>query len=195
MKLWLVRHGITTWNLEKRIQGRIDIPLCEAGESALARLSIPSDMGRLRWFSSPLKRALESARWLGIDPVIVEPALLEMHWGDWEGQVLKQLRRQLGDEMRTNEARGLDFRPPGGESPREVQTRLMNWLAQIAAHGEDAGAVAHQGIIRCIYSLATDWNMCGESPVDFAWDAMHGFELDAQGNLKPTYRSVPLSRS
>ena len=118
-----------------------------------------------------------------------------MHWGEWEGEVLKPLRRQLGDSMRDNENRGLDFRPPGGESPREVQVRLKSWLADVAARAEPVGAVAHKGIIRCIYALAFDWDMRGEAPVDFAWDALHLFELAQDGSLLPRYRAVSLSGS
>lgn len=195
MKLLLIRHGATAWNLEKRIQGRIDMPLCEAGEAALRGLSIPSVIHVRRWFTSPLKRARDSAGLLGIEPVEIEPALIEMHWGEWEGQILKPLRRQLGDEMRDNEARGLDFLPPGGESPRQVQARLQAWLAGVAPRGEDVGAVVHKGIIRCVYSLATGWDMRGDSPVDFAWDAIHRFEFDADGIVQPGYRSVPLAKS
>jgi probable phosphoglycerate mutase len=95
--------------------------------------------------------------------------------------------------MRANERRGLDFRPPAGESPREVQARLQPWLIRLAASDRAAGAVVHKGIIRCIYALAFDWDMRGESPVEFAWDAIHSFELDADGSLLARYESIPLS--
>jgi probable phosphoglycerate mutase len=195
VRLYLIRHGATEWNLEKRIQGRIDMPLSDAGKAALAGLSIPSGLGVGRWFSSPLRRARDSARLLGIESVEVEAALIEMSWGEWEGLILKPLRRRLGDEMRDNEARGLDFCPPGGESPRQVQDRLRPWLRGIAAEGGDTGAIVHKGIIRCVYALATGWDMRGDSPVDFAWDALHAFELDRAGKVQPGYRSIPLMRS
>lgn len=195
MKLVLIRHGATAWNLEKRIQGRTDVPLCDQGRQAMQHLSIPPEPGITQWFSSPLVRAMESARLLGINNPLQEPALIEMSWGDWEGEILKPLRRQLGDQMRDNEARGLDFRPPGGESPREVQNRLKYWLKGRAVNDTNLGAVAHKGIIRCIYALATGWDMRGDAPVEFAWDAMHQFELDIDGNLSDHYRSIPLTVS
>ena len=128
-----------------------------------------------------------------LDSVEIEPALIEMSWGEWEGEILKPLRRRLGDEMRDNEARGLDFCPPGGESPRQVQARLQPWIRAVAAENENVGAVVHKGIIRCVYALANDWDMRGDSPVDFAWDAMHEFTLDSGGVLQPGYRSIPLT--
>ena len=192
MRLVLIRHGATEWNLNKRIQGHTDIPLSDRGRKALLGLSLPTDLDITRWYSSPLIRAVDSAQLLDIKAPRIEPALIEMNWGDWEGEILKPLRRRLGDEMRHNEARGLDFRPPGGESPREVQQRLQPWLNKIAEDGIDVGAVVHKGIIRCIYAMATGWDMRGESPVDFAWDALHLFQLDAAGNPDGSYRSIPL---
>ena len=195
MKLALVRHAITAWNLEKRVQGRIDQPLDEAGRQQFRSLAIPPHYRSFRWYCSPLCRATESAQLLGLADVTLETALLEMHWGDWEGEILKPLRKRLGDVMRDNESRGLDFRPPGGESPRDVQTRLQPWLQDIATIGEDTAAVVHKGIIRCIYALACNWDMRGESPVDFAWDAIHQFELSADGELQNTYEMIPLDKA
>lgn len=97
--------------------------------------------------------------------------------------------------MRNNESRGLDFCPPGGESPRQVQARLQTWLQRIASSEQDTAAVVHKGIIRCIYALAFDWDMRGESPVDFAWDALHLFELSADGKLLDSYQSIPLIKT
>lgn len=192
MKLALLRHAVTEWNLEKRVQGRIDKPLSEFGRQQFEQLSLPPEILAYRWFCSPLRRAIETAELLNLAAVEIDPALIEMSWGDWEGEILKPLRKRLGDEMRNNESRGLDFRPPNGESPRQVQTRLQSWLRKIASAEQDAAAVVHKGIIRCIYALACDWDMCGESPVDFAWDALHQFELSADGKLLNSYQSIPL---
>ena len=192
MKLALLRHGVTDWNLEKRVQGQIDRPLSQLGRQQLAGLALPPSLDAYRWYCSPLRRARQTAELLGLKDVLLEPALIEMNWGDWEGQILKPLRKKLGDSMRDNESRGLDFRPPGGESPRQVQSRLRPWLCQVAASERDSAAVVHKGIIRCIYALASGWDMRGESPVDFAWDAIHQFELTPDGELLDSYRPIPL---
>ena len=195
MKLALVRHAITGWNLEKRVQGRVDQPLSDIGRQQFAALAIPAAYRDYRWYCSPLRRATESARLLGLKDFTLDSALIEMHWGDWEGEILKPLRQRLGDEMRDNESRGLDFRPPGGESPRDVRLRLQPWLRDVARAGQDIAAVVHKGIIRCIYALACDWDMRGESPVDFAWDALHQFEMSAEGELLNIYESIPLEKT
>jgi probable phosphoglycerate mutase len=54
--------------------------------------------------------------------------------------------------MTQNEAAGLDFRPPGGESPRDVQERLKPYLASLAG---PTIAVTHKGVLRALYALAT----------------------------------------
>lgn len=193
MKLVLLRHGITDWNLEKRVQGRIDRPLCQIGRDQLMKVALPPEIRAYRWYCSPLLRARQTAELLGLSDFVLEQALVEMHWGEWEGEILKPLRKKLGDVMRDNESRGLDFQPPGGESPRQVLARLQPWFHQIAAAGIDCAAVVHKGIIRCIYAGATGWDMRGESPQNFAWDALHEFEFADDGELLDSYRSVPLN--
>ena len=81
---------------------------------------------------------METAVLLGLNPQ-PEPRLIEMAWGAWEGRRLSELRAELGDLMRENEERGLDFRPPDGESPRDVQNRVRPLLAEIAASDEYFG--------------------------------------------------------
>ena len=168
--------------------------LSASGREGLRALVLPPALRARRWYSSPLSRATETAALLGVTDVTIDAALIEMHWGDWEGQILKPLRRRLGDEMRANEARGLDFCPPGGESPRQVQQRLQPWLQGIAANGEDSAAIAHKGIVRCIYAMACGWDMRGDAPVEFAWDAAHQFELDSNARLSNHYEAIPLTR-
>ena len=192
MKLMLMRHGLTGWNAEKRIQGRIDRPLSEVGIAQIQSRVLPDALRQLTWYCSPMLRARQTAELMGIQLPTLEPALTEMNWGDWEGKILKPLRKQLGDPMRENEARGCDFCPPNGESPRQVQARLKPWLAKVGASGEDCAAVVHKGIIRCLYALAFDWDMRGESPIKFDWTQLHEFEIDGEGEPVRYYRSVAL---
>lgn len=193
MKIVLIRHGPTEWNASKRILGRIDNPLSELGVEQVKRRQLPLELRRMAWYTSPLRRARQTAALMGINNPVVEPALIEMHWGDWEGEILKPLRKHLGDEMRHNEARGLDFRPPGGESPGQVQQRIENWLKQLALKREDSAAVSHKGIIRCVYALASGWDMRGESPLKFDWDGGHVFHFNDSGKLVDRYECISFS--
>ena len=103
-----------------------------------------------------------------------------MSWGDWEGRRLEELRADLGEAMRENEARGLDFRPAGGESPREVLARVSQWLSFLS---EPTLAVTHRGVIRVVLAAATGWDMRGAPPAKLDWRAFHLFRVE-QPNVK-----------
>jgi probable phosphoglycerate mutase len=177
-RLALLRHAETAWNAERRIQGHTDVPLCDAGRARLRGTRLPAACRGLRVVTSPLLRCVETAALLGIPEAPREPRLMEMNWGQWQGEVLPELRARLGAAMQENEARGLDFRPPGGESPREVLSRISEWLGELKL---PTLAVTHRGVIRAVLSLATGWDFTGKPPAKLDWTAVHLFEVDAGG--------------
>jgi len=197
--LALIRHGPTQWNEEKRIQGSSDIKLNEAGRERVRQWKLPMELEGFAWVASPLMRARETAEillgnWgdtLNTRSFSADDRLREMHWGDWEGEKLDNLRSELGAPMTENEAQGLDFRPPGGESPRELQERLGLWLAEVSEGGIPTLAIAHHGVIRALYALATGWDMTGKRPVKFHRAAVHFFSLE-DGNLSVEKMNVML---
>lgn len=192
--LALIRHGPTAWNRDRRLQGRADIPLDDAGRAQVRAGGPPAGLAAFDWVSSPLVRARETAALLAGRAVPAAPALAEMDWGEWEGRRLADLRRGLGPQMAANEARGLDFLPPGGESPRMVQARIAPWLEGVAAHGRPLAAVTHRGVIRALYALAVGWDMTGRPPVRLDSNAVHVFRVGPDG--LPTVRALnlPLGR-
>ena len=173
-RLALLRHGATAWTEKGWIQGRHDVPLSEAGCAALRERALPAELRTLRVVTSPLLRCVQTAQLLGFPNAARESRLAEMHWGEWEGRTLVDLRRELGDAMRENEARGLDFRPHGGESPREVLARVRGWLREVEA---PTLAVTHRGVIRVVLAAATGWDMTGKPPAKLDWSAVHLFTL------------------
>jgi hypothetical protein len=92
-----------------------------------------------------------------------------MGWGGFEGRRLAELRDELGADLADNERRGLDFRPPGGESPREVAGRLAAFLRELAGDGRGHHRllVAHKGVLRASLVLSVGWDMLGKPPVRF----------------------------
>jgi probable phosphoglycerate mutase len=176
--LALLRHGETAWSAEGRIQGRSDPPLSDAGREALRGRALPPACRGLRVVTSPLARCVETAALLGAADAPREPRLAEMSWGAWEGRRLAELRAELGAAMRENEARGLDFRPEGGESPREVLARVSQWLSSVT---QPTLAVTHRGVIRATLAAATGWDMRGPPPAKLDWTAFHLFKLDPKG--------------
>jgi broad specificity phosphatase PhoE len=178
-----LRHGDTAWSAEGRIQGRSDLPLSEAGRRALREWRLPRACDGMRAITSPLARCVETAALLGAAQAERELRLAEMSWGLWEGRRLAELREAFGDEMRANEARGWDFRPPGGESPREVLERLRGWLAEVAGAGRPTLAVTHRGVIRALFAAAAGWDLRGPPPARLDWRAVHLFRLDERATL------------
>jgi probable phosphoglycerate mutase len=187
-RLVLLRHGATDWNAAGRLQGRADISLSEEGRSAFAGRRLPLSYRDRLWFASPLKRAQETAALLGLR-ASTEAALIEMDWGDYEGHTLAELRETHGAAFRANEGRGLDLQPPGGESPRQVQQRLLPWLHRLTA---DAGAVTHKGVIRAMLALAFDWPMLGRSPVRLDWHCLQEFSITEDGRPRLVAANIPL---
>jgi len=196
-RLLLIRHGATAWNEAGRLQGRSDPPLSPAGRAAVEAWVLPPEAQRARWLSSPLVRARQTAEILAARfpqaaPVVEEPRLIETDWGDWEGNTLAALRAELGEAMTDNEARGLDFRPAGGESPRDVQQRLRPLLAELAAAGGITLAVSHKGVIRAVYALASGWDMRAKAPVKLRNGCLHAFTLEPGGQPRVEALNVAL---
>jgi len=190
--LLVIRHGATSWNARGRIQGRADIPLSEIGRAEIARLRLPPAFQGARGFTSPLARARETAKLIGI-PSVLEAALIEMDWGRYEGRTLEEMRNSPG--FAENEGRGLDFKPDGGESPREVQARLLPFLARVAGDPAPAIAVAHRGLIRALYALASGWTMLAKAPDKLDWSRGHVFKLASDGRPSVARLNVPLDGS
>lgn len=181
LPLVLIRHGPTDWNAEGRIQGRSDRRLSAAGRRTVGRWQMPASFSGYRWVTSPLARARETAALLAHPAAVDEAALIEADWGEWEGQRIEDLRASLGEVMTRLEAQGLNFRPPGGESPRDLQVRLRPWLAEMAARRQPCVAVCHKGIIRALTALATGWDMSRPPPEKIRAENAHCFTLSAGG--------------
>jgi 2,3-bisphosphoglycerate-dependent phosphoglycerate mutase len=186
-----IRHGPTEWNETHRLQGLADNPLSEAGLAKVGNWRLPDEFRGWDWVASPLVRAQQTARMLGIE-FRVEPQVREMDWGGWEGRTRDELIAAYGQEFHDRAAKGLDLRPDGGETPREVRTRVAAWIDEVARRGRPAGAVAHQGIIRAALSLATGWEMIGKPPARMDWASVHVFAVGEDGALAVERLNVSL---
>jgi broad specificity phosphatase PhoE len=176
-RVLFIRHGRTSWNDEKRIQGHTDIPLSDAGRAELGALEVPAEYRNWQVHASPLQRAVESARLLKLASPNLDPRLMEMSYGDWEGATLAELEARYGDALAIRARRGLHFRPDGGESPADLKARLVSWLEQIRGLRQNSVAVTHKGVIRMALALATGWDLVSKAPVRLRWDCAHLFDL------------------
>lgn len=191
-ELVVIRHGPTAWNRAGRIQGRSDQPLDPDGRALVRAWRLPSAWRSYRWVTSPLLRARETAALLGHQDAGLQTALIETDWGDWEGRRLADLRREQAAEMARLEGLGLDFRPPGGESPRDLQARLMPWLASVVEAGRPTVAICHKGVSRALFALAVGWDMVGRPPVKFDANRAQVFALESGGQPCPARLNVAL---
>ena len=189
----LLRHAPTVWNEAGRLQGLTDTALSVAGETAARCWRLPAPADRWRRLASPLARARRTAELIRPGaPVTIDSRLREMSFGDWEGRTLADLRASGGAAFIEAESKGLDFQPPGGESPRAAMVRLGGWTADIARAGEPVVAVAHKAVIRAMLALATGWDMTGKPPMRLDWRSVHFFVAHEDGRVAVERLNVPL---
>ncbi len=188
-----MRHGPTAWNGAKRLQGRADIELTPRTREFLQARRIPHEFDNWRVLCSPLRRCRETAELLRLK-FDLEPRLVEMHWGKFEGRTIDDIRNEMGEAFVENEQRGLDFTPPDGESPRMVQERVRPLLAELAADGRSTLCVTHRGVFRAVYALARGWDMKGDPPDKLDLYSMHVLELAKDGHPRIVDLNLALKR-
>lgn len=153
MEIYIVRHGETLWNREKRLQGSADIALSSYGrELAIETGKQLSDISFDRVFSSPLKRAYETAcliRPMQAEEIITDDRLRELNFGVYEGRTMQELKEdpagyfqyffdapekyrapEQGESLETLCLRAADFLTTAIEPLAAVCNRIM-----IVAHG------------------------------------------------------------
>jgi len=189
IRLLAIRHAPTGWNREDRLQGHTNTSLAPEAEHYLASISLPLPFDVAPCFSSPLERSMETARRLGRNP-IADNALIEMNWGNWEGLPISDVANLLDPGKKHF---GLDYASPGGESPRDVQNRLIPFLDNRLGDGGDFLIVSHKGVIRALYALAVQWTMETKPPdrLDFTAGQLFGF--DRPKGLQMLHLNVPLN--
>jgi probable phosphoglycerate mutase len=186
----ILRHAPTVWNGEGRLQGLTDTCLSAEGESAARSWRLPPPADGWKRVSSPLQRARRTAEL--VQPsmaVVLDSRLREMSFGIWEGFTVKGLRTTGGERFAMAEAAGLDFHPPGGESPRMAMARLSYWASTLI---EPVVAVSHKAAIRALLALATGWNMLGRPPHKLDWKCVHFFVAHDEGRVSIERLNVPL---
>ena len=177
-RLALLRHGHTEWNREGRIQGRTDMPLDAEARAQLSALTLPDPWARAAVWSSPLARAVETATIVSDRTPHIDPALIEMHWGQWEGHRGKDLVADKFSGFLHMEDWGWDYTPPGGESPAAMRSRLVPWAEALT---EDTVAVCHIGVMRVLLAHATGWPFSGSAPFQIKRNRLYVLHITDQG--------------
>ena len=190
MRIALIRHGPTAWNEEGRIQGQLDVPLSDWGRARMAALLPPAGFAAARAYASPLGRAIETAKLLGLAPAI-DARLTEHHWGRWEGLTRDEILARDGKDAFETAGTGADFTPAGGERTADLIARVKSFLVDVGREGNDAIAVTHRGVLRSGYALATGWQML--TPMPDALDLTKALVLEVRvGAIEIAALNVPL---
>ena len=148
----LLRHGACAGG--EIFRGVTDSPLTDAGW----RQMVEATAGNCGWqhvVSSPLQRCRHFAAWLAGQrelPFSVEPALREIHFGDWEGRDTAAVWREQGDLLERYYRCPADLAPPGGETLAEASARVGSaWDRLRGRHsGEHLLLICHGGTIRLL---------------------------------------------
>jgi broad specificity phosphatase PhoE len=152
MEVVLVRHGETEWSRELKHTGRTDVPLTEAGERQARGVG---EALRGREFalvlSSPLRRALDTARLAGFEPQLRDE-LAEWDYGDYEGLRTAEIREQVPDWTVWR------YGALGGESVADVGARVDRVIDELGRVDGEALVFAHGHLLRV---LAARWLALG----------------------------------
>jgi probable phosphoglycerate mutase len=149
--IYLVRHGQTAFNRERRLQGHVDSPLTELGlkqAAAVGDLLRELTAGEPGWriVSSPLGRARRTAdivaRALGAE-VEEDHRLIELSWGDWDGRLRTELEAAHPDAFGST---GWAFDAPTGETYAAVCARMSDWLASLPPEPERRVIAVSHGV-------------------------------------------------
>ena len=164
--IYLIRHGQTEWNAEKRMQGRMDSPLTALGIEAAKQLApeLP-EVGAL--YASPLGRTMQTADILfqGLE-IHRDDRLREIDMGDWEGRLQSEL------DVEEPELHARFWKEPhryskeGAETVDQVAERAVEFFQEVVERhaGETVAVVSHTVVIRSILfsieprELSEFWN-------------------------------------
>lgn len=152
MKLYVVRHGETIWNVQKRVQGISDIPLTEKGMKDAEELQdLISTLNIDVVISSPLERARETAKIL-IDsklPVNTDDRIKERDWGMNEGALIDTVDRwDCWDVILNTKVQNI-------ECIQDFMDRVSNFIEEIKIKYKDKNVliVTHSAVSRVIHYL------------------------------------------
>jgi len=189
IRLYLIRHGETDWNKERRFQGWTDLALNDNGISQAVALGERFKNTKIdEIYSSPLNRAMKTAE--GISKAIGKEIILnekfkEINFGEWEGLTASEISKKYGKDFD-------DFmlKPEGGTFPGEISfdavtERVKEGLDSILKDKDNMNIVivSHGGIVRLIikYLMGFSGEWYNKTWIDNT--AISVVEIREKGNL------------
>ena len=144
-ELYLLRHGETEWSKSGQHTGRTDIPLTGHGREQAEKLSHGiAGVNFVGAFTSPLRRASETAKLLGLTNAVPTPDLLEFDYGEYEGITTSDIRKQVPDWTVWSHP------CPKGETLEHVAARAKRFIQSISFLQGKVAVVSHGHFLRIL---------------------------------------------
>ena len=156
-----IRHGETDWNVERRIQGQLDVPLNATGRWQVDRLALAvADEGLAAVYASDLLRAFETAQAVARGSgrrIVTDVGLRERGFGAFEGLSYAEISQRWPEQSERWRRRDPEFGAPGGETLNQFYARSVSTAARLAAlhPGQTIALVSHGGVMDCLYRAAS----------------------------------------
>ncbi|MBL8134141.1 MAG: histidine phosphatase family protein [Anaerolineae bacterium] len=195
IRVLLIRHGQTDWNIEGRWQGMEDVPLNAVGfaqAQALAEHLVQRPIRAI--FSSDLQRAAETARLVGerlnLRPRL-DPRLRELNIGALQGLTYAEMSEHHPTAVRQMRDDYMGFVFPEGESRRMLQDRAHAFWQEMTASepGPEVAIITHGGWIRILLlrlfpeEMSAGGHAFGNTSITFIDQEADGWRLSQIGSI------------
>ena len=189
-QIWLVRHGETKWNVYGRFQGCKDIPLTDEGFNQAKALKSRFTNSFDAIYTSPLTRALQTAKVIcednNIEPII-EDGIREIDFGKWEGLTIKEIADNYPIEFNEWRTDTINANLLGGDlSIKCASIRAKNAILNIAQNNpcKNIIIVAHGGIIKAGLIGLFNWDMTMYHKIILGNTSVSQISFDANLNVR-----------
>ena len=195
----MVRHGEPRQHSDRIFLGQTDVPLSDRGR--LQAVAAGEELARLdcrpeRVYSSDLLRARETAEIvsarLGGVPIVDVAAFRELNMGDWDGELIENIRQRFPDEYNKRGNDMLNYRVPGGENFNDLRGRVIREFNRILREeflparrdngSPDFVIVSHLGVIHALVAELTREDM--NSVIRRRWPTGTVIQLSDGGTMR-----------
>ncbi len=193
MELYIVRHGESQANMERRYSGWTETPLSSEGLRQAEKAGFfLADFKPDMLYCSDLQRARDTAGAIGqvcsLQP-IETPLLREIHFGQWEGKTFNEIDTEYPSEVKKWLEDPITNAPPGGETVADVNNRMLSFIESMKLENKSAArivAVSHGGSIRALLHSVFNYDSNSFWEIRIANTSINLFLLENDG-LKSSY--------
>lgn len=191
--LVLIRHGETASNRHRRFAGWSDEHLTSAGRKAVQRLARSLDLRGGRLYTSPVRRAVETAEILAAElslPVHTVHDLHEIELGEWTGLTESEVAERWPSAYREWLERPDRLAIPGRERLEELRERALDAIdqigkAELSEDGAPAVVITHLALVRVVWLTANDRPLADYHSITGAHDELYRLIWEGRGKLRP----------